>query len=97
MIDKSSHNSISNDEWLNSYFADKTNLECLMILKSYDVVSLHYYDGNPVPGFISINSDAYALLHEIYNNKVEKRKSFRNGVLSAVICELLIILLSKIL
>lgn len=97
LIDQDPHGLICDDEWLDNYFADKDKFECLMILNSYDVVSLRYFDGRDIPIVISIKSDAYALLHENYNNKVEKIKSFRNGVVSTVICELLIILLSKIL
>ena len=96
LIDQDPHGLICDDKWLDNYFADKDKLECLMVLNSYDVVSLRYFDGRDIPSIISIESDAYALLHQVYNDRRNEIKGIIEGVISTVAAEIILIIILKL-
>ena len=97
LIDNSTNNAIIDKEWLHSYFSDAKKLECLLILQSYGVVSPHFYDGKKVPGYITIENNAFALLHQVYNDNRKEIKGIIEGVVSTVAAEIIIILVLQLL
>ena len=91
LLDNSVNLSIFNNEFINSIVNNKKQYECLLILETLGAVNLHYADNSL--HFIAIKSDAYTLLYQAFNKKLENIKGFFAGIISTVVAELLIIML----
>jgi len=97
LIQHSKSDFVTDDQWIERYFSNTENFAALKALSACGAVDYSFTYSGDLPSVITIQDNAYLLLHRIYNDKIVFIKGYILGIISAVFSGVLINVITAVL